>query len=119
MRGFENGVHSVDDTVNVHLTYVSNDLSKAFNDPTGGKTFADTFLGVNPDVDVLFQVAGKTGNGMLDSVVEHGIYGFGVDVDQWVSYPSGPGVRRHQRGEAPDQGGQRVNHDLRRGQCGA
>ena len=88
MRGFENGAHSVDDTVNVHLTYVSNDLTKAFNDPTGGKTFADTFLGVNPDVDVLFQVAGKTGNGMLDSVVEHGIYGFGVDVDQWVSYPS-------------------------------
>lgn len=88
MRGFENGAKSVDDTVNVHLTYVSNDLSKAFNDPTGGKTFADTFLGVNPDVDVLFQVAGKTGNGMLDSVVEHGIYGFGVDVDQWVSYPS-------------------------------
>ncbi len=88
MRGFENGAHSVDDTVNVHLAYVSNDLSKAFNDPTGGKTFADTFLGVNPDVDVLFQVAGKTGNGMLDSVVEHGIYGFGVDVDQWVSYPS-------------------------------
>ncbi len=43
---------------------------------------------MNPDVDVLFQVAGKTGNGMLDSVVEHGIYGFGVDVDQWVSYPS-------------------------------
>ena len=88
MRGFENGVHSVDDTVNVHLAYVSNDLSKAFNDPTGGKTFADTFLGVNPDVDVLFQVSGKTGNGMLDSVVEHGIYGFGVDVDQWISYPS-------------------------------
>jgi len=88
MRGFENGVKSVDDSVNVHLTYVSNDLGKAFNDPTGGKTFADTFLGVNPDVDVLFQVAGKTGNGMLDSVVEHGIYGFGVDVDQWVSYPS-------------------------------
>jgi basic membrane protein A len=88
MRGFENGVHSVDDTIKVHLTYVSNDLTKAFNDPTGGKTFADTFLGVNPTVDVLFQVAGKTGNGMLDSVVEHGIYGFGVDVDQWVSYPS-------------------------------
>jgi basic membrane protein A len=88
MRGFENGVASVNADANVQLKYVSNDLTAAFNDPTGGKTFADQFLEVNPDVDVLFQVAGKTGNGMLDSVVEHGIYGFGVDVDQWISYPS-------------------------------
>jgi basic membrane protein A len=88
MRGFENGVHSVNADAVVDLKYVSNDLAVAFNDPTTGKTFADEFLSVNPDVDVLFQVAGKTGNGMLDSVVEHGIYGFGVDVDQWVSYPS-------------------------------
>jgi basic membrane protein A len=88
MRGFENGVHSVNADANVQLKYVSNDLTVAFNDPTTGKTFADQFLEVNPDVDVLFQVAGKTGNGMLDSVVEHGIYGFGVDVDEWISYPS-------------------------------
>lgn len=88
MRGFENGAHSVNADVKVDLKYVSNDLAVAFNDPTTGKSFADEFLSVNPDVDVLFQVAGKTGNGMLDSVVEHGIYGFGVDVDQWISYPS-------------------------------
>jgi basic membrane protein A len=88
MRGFENGAHSVNADVKVDLKYVSNDLGVAFNDPTTGKSFADEFLSVNPDVDVLFQVAGKTGNGMLDSVVEHGIYGFGVDVDQWISYPS-------------------------------
>ncbi len=88
MRGFENGAHSVNPDVKVDLKYVSNDLAVAFNDPTTGKSFADEFLSVNPDVDVLFQVAGKTGNGMLDSVVEHGIYGFGVDVDQWISYPS-------------------------------
>ncbi|MEK6191995.1 MAG: BMP family ABC transporter substrate-binding protein [Chloroflexota bacterium] len=88
MRGFENGAHSVNPDVVVDLKYVSNDLAVAFNDPTTGKSFADEFLSVNPEVDVLFQVAGKTGNGMLDSVVEHGIYGFGVDVDQWVSYPS-------------------------------
>jgi basic membrane protein A len=88
MRGFENGVHSVNADATVDLKYVSNDLTTAFNDPTTGKTFADEFLSVNDNVDLLFQVAGKTGNGMLDSVVEHGIYGFGVDVDQWVSYPS-------------------------------
>ncbi|HEV7199303.1 MAG TPA: BMP family ABC transporter substrate-binding protein [Candidatus Limnocylindria bacterium] len=87
MRGFENGVHSVNADATVHLKYVSNDLTTAFNDPTTGKTFADEFLAVNENVDLLFAVAGKTGNGMLDSVVEHGIYGFGVDVDQWVSLP--------------------------------
>jgi basic membrane protein A len=80
-------VHSVNPDATVHIKYVSNDLGTAFNDPTTGKSFADEFLAVNDAVDVLFAVAGKTGNGMLDSVVEHGIYGFGVDVDQWVSLP--------------------------------
>lgn len=85
MRGYENGAHSVDDTVQVDLKYVSNDLSVAFNDPTTGKQFADQFLSQNDDVDVMFQVAGKTGNGILQSVEEAGIYGIGVDVDQWLS----------------------------------
>ncbi len=35
----------------------------------------------------MFQVAGKTGNGVLQSVVAAGIYGIGVDVDQWISLP--------------------------------
>jgi basic membrane protein A len=35
----------------------------------------------------MFQVAGKTGNGILQSVEEAGIYGIGVDVDQWQSTP--------------------------------
>jgi basic membrane protein A len=87
MRGYENGAHSVNADANVQLKYVSDDLSVAFNDPTAGKTFADQFLQQNADVDVLFQVAGKTGNGVLQSVTDAGIYGIGVDVDQWVSNP--------------------------------
>jgi basic membrane protein A len=85
MRGFENGVHSVKADATVHLKYISNDLAVAFNDPTTGKQFADQFLSQNGDVDVLFQVAGKTGNGILESVEAAGIYGIGVDVDQWQS----------------------------------
>jgi basic membrane protein A len=85
MRGFENGVHSVKADATVHLKYISNDLNVAFNDPTTGKQFADQFLSQNGDVDVLFQVAGKTGNGILESVEAAGIYGIGVDVDQWQS----------------------------------
>lgn len=85
MRGYENGAHSVDANVKVDLKYVSNDLTVAFNDPNTGKSFADQFLSQNNDVDVMFQVAGKTGNGILQSVQKAGIYGIGVDVDQWQS----------------------------------
>ena len=87
-RGFENGAHSVNPDATVHITYISDDLTVAFNDPTAGKTFADQFLQQNADVDVMFQIAGKTGNGVLQSVTENGIYGIGVDVDQWVSNPA-------------------------------
>lgn len=88
MRGFQNGVLAVNEDATVHLKYVTDsDLGLAFNDPTAGKTFAAQFLIQNPDVDVLFQVAGKTGNGMLQAVEEAGIYGIGVDVDQWASTP--------------------------------
>ncbi|MEO6060155.1 MAG: BMP family ABC transporter substrate-binding protein [Candidatus Limnocylindria bacterium] len=86
MRGFQNGVLSVNADATVHLKYVTDsDLTLAFNDPAGGKSFADQFLAQNTGVDVLFQVAGKTGNGMLQAVEEAGIYGIGVDVDQWAS----------------------------------
>ncbi len=86
-RGFENGAHSVNADADVTITYISDDLGVAFNDPTQGKTFTDQFRQQNADVDVIFQVAGKTGNGVLQSVEEAGIFGVGVDVDQWVSTP--------------------------------
>lgn len=86
-RGYENGAKSVNPDVTVHITYVSDDLAVAFNDPTAGKTFSDQFLQQNENVDVMFQVAGKTGNGVLQSVEEADIYGIGVDVDQWLSTP--------------------------------
>jgi basic membrane protein A len=35
----------------------------------------------------MFQVAGKTGNGVLQSAEQAGIYAIGVDVDQWQSTP--------------------------------
>jgi len=86
-RGYENGAKSVNPDVTVHIQYISDDLGVAFNDPTTGKTFTDQFRQQNADVDVIFQVAGKTGNGVLQSVEEAGIYGIGVDVDQWASTP--------------------------------
>lgn len=86
-RGYENGAKSVNPDVTVHIQYISDDLGIAFNDPTTGKSFTDQFRQQNADVDVIFQVAGKTGNGVLQSVEEAGIFGIGVDVDQWASTP--------------------------------
>jgi basic membrane protein A and related proteins len=89
MRGYENGAHSVNADVKVDLKFVNHDdLTVAFNNPTAGKQFGDQFLSQNANVDVLFQVAGKTGNGILDAACEAQILGVGVDVDQALSYPN-------------------------------
>lgn len=87
IKGYINGAHSVDPTIQVKVAYVSFDLNKAFNDPAGGKAFATQMLGQNPTMDVLFQVAGKTGNGVLAAACDANIYGIGVDVDQHSSTP--------------------------------
>ena len=62
----------------------TSDFGVAFNDPGEGKDFADQFIATNPS-DVVFQVAGKTGNGVLESACAAGLIGIGVDVDQWLS----------------------------------
>ncbi len=85
IQGYELGAKSVKSDIKVSTAYVTNDFSAAaFNDPAGGKTFAQTFITAH-GVDVLFQVAGKTGNGVLEAACQAGIDGIGVDVDQWVS----------------------------------
>ena len=89
IQGYELGAKSVKADIKVVSAYVTNDFSAAaFQDQAGGKTFADNFLKQNKDVDVLFQVAGLTGNGVLDSACAAGILGIGVDVDQFPSYPA-------------------------------
>ena len=85
IQGYELGAKSVKPAIKVSSSYVTSDFSAAaFNDPAGGKAFATTFINANK-VDVLFQVAGKTGNGVLQAACAAKINGIGVDVDQWVS----------------------------------
>jgi len=86
MRGFENGAKSVNPDVNVLLTYASTDITKAFNDSAKGKSVGQQMIG--QDADVLFQVAGLTGQGFLEAACDANIWGIGVDVDQWASLPS-------------------------------
>jgi basic membrane protein A len=85
IQGYTLGAQSVNPSINVKSAYVTHDFSNAaFNDPAGGKAFAQTFIQANKP-DVLFQVAGKTGNGVLEAACAANIYGIGVDVDQWSS----------------------------------
>jgi basic membrane protein A len=89
MQGYLLGAQSVNPAIVVKTAFVTDDFSNAaFNDPVGGKKYGAGFITTNKGVDVLFQVAGKTGNGILDSACEAGIYGVGVDVDQALSYPN-------------------------------
>ena len=85
IQGYPLGAMSVDPSMKVDIGYVTtSDFTKAFGDPTAGKDFADQFI-QSKHPDVVFQVAGNTGNGILQSACAAGIYGIGVDVDEWGS----------------------------------
>jgi basic membrane protein A and related proteins len=88
IQGFQLGAQKVNPNIKLYVAWVTtSDFTKAFNDPVTGKNFAAQFITTNKP-DILFQVAGKTGNGMLDAACDAGILGMGVDVDQALSYPN-------------------------------
>ena len=73
MIGYMNGAKSVNPNIKVELQYVSAAPdTKAFGDPPGGKAFAQQLLAAFSDVDVMFQVAGATGNGVLEAACAAG-----------------------------------------------
>ena len=86
--GYVEGAKSVNPSIKVETGYISAAPDKAaFADPAAGNAFAKQMLSANPDIDVLFQVAGLSGNGVLQAACDAGINGIGVDVDQVVSAP--------------------------------
>jgi basic membrane protein A len=85
-RGYENGATSVKSDVKVLYQETDPDPTKGFNDPSKGKTIAGQFIGQK--ADVLFQIAGLTGQGVLQAACDKNIHGIGVDVDQAVSLPN-------------------------------
>ena len=80
IKGYENGAKSVKSNVTVTINYVED-----FNAPDKGEASAKTMIGQG--VDVLFQVAGLTGAGVLRAACNAKVYGIGVDVDQYLSLP--------------------------------
>jgi basic membrane protein A len=88
IQGYALGAQSINSSISVKTAYVTGDFStKAFGDPVYGKQYATSFIAQNKP-DVIFQVAGATGNGILDAACSAKIYGIGVDVDQFLSYPN-------------------------------
>ena len=84
--GYHNGALSVNPDVEVLISYVSEDITTAFNDPTTGASLAEQMIG--QDADVIFQVAGLSGQGALEAACDADIYGIGVDVDQALALPT-------------------------------
>lgn len=89
MQGYELGAKSVNKDIQVKSAFVSaSDFKVGFADQAAGKTFGDQFIKQNAGLDVLFQVAGLTGNGLIDAACAAKINAIGVDVDQHTSYPA-------------------------------
>ncbi len=86
-RGYENGAKSVKSDIKVLYQETDPNPAVGFNDPAKGKTIAGTFI--SGGADVIFQIAGLTGQGALEAVcAADGVWGIGVDVDQAVSLPN-------------------------------
>ena len=91
MQGYVLGAKSVNPAITVKVAWVTeSDFGKAFYDQAGGKTFTQQVLAQNPGMDVVFQVAGATGNGAIEAACEANIGAIGVDVDQFLSFPGHP-----------------------------
>jgi basic membrane protein A len=89
MQGYELGAKSVNPNVTVVSKFVSDsDFKVGFADQAKGKEFGTQFITQNKGLDVLFQVAGLTGNGLVDAACAANINAIGVDVDQHESYPA-------------------------------
>jgi basic membrane protein A and related proteins len=89
IQGYYLGAQSVNPDIQVKTAWVSaSDFVKGFYDQAGGTTFGQNFIKLNPGIDVVFQVAGATGNGVIDAACAAGINAIGVDVDQYQSYPA-------------------------------
>lgn len=75
IAGFIQGAKSVDSDINIKLNYTGK-----FDDPVGGKQTALNMI--SSGADIVFPVAGGTGNGVIDAAKEKKVYAIGVDADQ-------------------------------------
>jgi basic membrane protein A len=79
--GYIEGALYIDTAMKVALSYVG-----SWNDPAKGKEF--TLSMYRQSADVVFAVAGETGNGVLEAAKEANRWGIGVDSDMQLIYES-------------------------------
>ncbi|HLD93851.1 MAG TPA: BMP family ABC transporter substrate-binding protein [Anaerolineales bacterium] len=71
-------------TTEVTVVYHSDvGFDKTFDDPEWGATTANSMM--DKGVDVIFGIGGKTGNGGVIAAAQRGLYGIGVDADQYFT----------------------------------
>jgi len=75
IAGYYQGAKAEDPAINILLGYTGN-----FNDPASGKSLAQAQH--SKGADIIFQVAGGTGIGVIQAAKDGGYYAIGVDTDQ-------------------------------------
>jgi basic membrane protein A len=73
--GYIQGARDVDPEVEVLVNY-----SNGFGDPARGAELANAMFG--QDADIVYQIAGGTGAGVIQAAEQAGHYAIGVDTDQ-------------------------------------
>lgn len=87
--GYIQGVQAVDKDCKVLISYVGD-----FKDSAKAKEMA--LAQINQGADVVFQVAGGAGLGVLDACKEKNVYAIGVDADQAIVFEdSDPELSKH------------------------
>ena len=86
--GFSAGVKSVDPTIKIDVTYLTqdqNDAKTAYENPTGGKDAASAMY--EGGADIVFHAAGKSGLGVFQAATTagEGKWAIGVDSDQYLT----------------------------------
>ncbi|GMQ77585.1 MAG: hypothetical protein BMS9Abin02_0073 [Anaerolineae bacterium] len=78
--GYQTGAKSQNPDIETLNVYIPD-----FNDPSTGKQAGQAML--DDGADIIFGVGGNTGNGGVLAAAEAGLWGIGVDVDQYFTYP--------------------------------
>lgn len=80
VKGFEQGARYANGGIKVYESYAN-----GYEDPASGELCAKELHAQG--ADVIFQVAGNTGNGVFKAAKAEGFYAIGVDMDQKLSAP--------------------------------
>jgi basic membrane protein A len=85
-EGYRAGALYINPKIKIFIVY-HNDVGfdKTFTDPEWGAATAKSMI--DKGADVIFGGGGKTGNGAVIAAVQNGVYGIGVDTDQYFTLP--------------------------------